>query len=72
MAPQGAVLLFRYNKTKGFEQGGSEAEENAPGGAFSPTWQRAKRGDRRGSAWTKSLRATYKNAAAIYCGSVFL
>ena len=34
MAPQGAVLLFSYNKTKGFEQGGSEAEENAPGEHF--------------------------------------
>lgn len=34
MAPQGAVLFFRYNKTKGFEQGESEAEVNAPGEHF--------------------------------------
>ena len=33
-APCGAVVFFIYNQTKGFGQGGSEAEENSPVDCF--------------------------------------
>ena len=37
------------------------------GGLFSLTWQRAKRGDRHGSAEKKSLPACHKNRVHVLC-----